>query len=50
MIAALEGLETFARATGTTTVVLFVDRETAQVRAQVPLGELPPQAVSTPLS
>lgn len=39
MITALEGLEAFANATGCTTVVLFIDRETGQVRAQVPLAE-----------
>jgi transcriptional regulator with XRE-family HTH domain len=39
MITALEGLEAFAEATGTSAVVTFVDQATGQVRAQVPLGE-----------
>jgi transcriptional regulator with XRE-family HTH domain len=47
MITALEGLEQFAQAVDATIVVSFVDPQTAQIRAQVALGEPAlPQAVA----
>ncbi len=39
MIPGLEALENFAQAVDATSVVLFLDKQTGQVRAQVPLGD-----------
>lgn len=39
MITGLEALENFAQAADATSIVLFVDRQTGQVRAKVPLGD-----------
>jgi len=38
MITSLEGLEAFANAAGASALVVFVDRTSGAVRAQVPLG------------